>query len=299
MAVGDEEEIRRAFLARHPGLNIPAPEVDYLVDLEGHVYRRQSAPEGWHRTADAIPWDAASKLQGAMAVYVAKSVVGQPLYEDPRLVPPITGVTPLLDPLPVNQPSHAGVVVTLLAALAVVGVLVAVFATRHHSGTAASASAATGPASAVAGSASASASATAVKSATAQPPLEELIAIAEQDKTTVQGLAEHYWVPVLSSKKVGTVDPRDAEFPNRSYTNRMILENFNYWRSRYSSALLVQSSSYSSLVPGYWVIILNQPHSAPGDVISWCKAQGLNDDNCDATLLSNQLPNGPQTYQSW
>jgi hypothetical protein len=201
--------------------------------------------------------------------------------------------------LPPRRRSHAGVVVAFLVAVAIFGVLVAVFASHHHAVTAASASAATGPASAVAGSASASASATAVKSATAQPPVEELTAIAEQDKTTVQGLAEHYWVPVLSSKKVGTVDPRDAEFPNRSYTNRMILENFNYWRSRYSSALLLRSSSYSSLVPGYWVIILNQPHSAPGDVISWCKAQGLNDDNCDATLLSNQLPNGPQTYQSW
>jgi hypothetical protein len=50
---------------------------------------------------------------------------------------------------------------------------------------------------------------------------------------------------------------------------------------------------------GYWVIVLNQPYSAPGDVISWCKAQGLNDDDCDATLLSNHLPDGPRTYRGW
>jgi hypothetical protein len=42
MAVGDEEEIRRAFLARHPGLTIPSSAGDYLVDLEGHVYGRRS-----------------------------------------------------------------------------------------------------------------------------------------------------------------------------------------------------------------------------------------------------------------
>jgi len=142
-------------------------------------------------------------------------------------------------------------------------------------------------------------SATATSSKIAQSPLDQLAAIRGQDQSAVQDLAEKYWVPILSSKKVGTVDPEDAEFPNQPYTNKMILQNFNYWHSRYASALLLNSSSYSSLTPGYWVIILNRPYSAPGDVISWCKAQGLNDDNCDATLLSNRLPNGRQTYRSW
>ena len=182
---------------------------------------------------------------------------------------------------PPQPPSHLGVVATLLVAVAILGVVVAVLATRHNSVTAASESA------------------TPVNSTTTRSPLDQLIAIAEQDQSAVQSLAENYWVPIISSKKVGTVDPRDAEFPNQAYTNQMILENFNYWHSRYTTALLLQSNLYSSLVPGYWVIILNQQYSAPGDVISWCKAQSLNDDDCDATLLSNQLPNGPQTYQGW
>jgi hypothetical protein len=79
----------------------------------------------------------------------------------------------------------------------------------------------------------------------------------------------------------------------------MISRNFKFWHSRYSSTLLLRSSSYSSLTPGYWAIILNKRYSTPEHVISWCKAQGLNDDDCDATLLGNQLPNGPQTYYSW
>jgi hypothetical protein len=111
MGVGDEEEIRRAFLARHPGLRIPSPNGDHLVDLEGHVYRRSAT--GWYRTAENN-WRAASQLRGAMAVYVAKSVAGQPLYEDPRLVPPITGIPPL--PLTAPPTNRGG-------------------ATRHHSKT--------------------------------------------------------------------------------------------------------------------------------------------------------------------
>lgn len=189
---------------------------------------------------------------------------------------------------PPRRSSHFGMVAILLTVVAILGVLVAVLVTRHKSVTASSASAVAG-----------SQVATAVNSTSGQSPLDQLIAIAEQDQSAVQSLAENHWVPIVSSKKVGTVDPRDAEFPNQAYTNEMILQNFEYWHSQYSSALLLQSSSYSSLIPGYWVIILNQPYSAPGDVISWCMAQGLNDDDCDATLLSNQLPNGPQTYQGW
>ena len=181
---------------------------------------------------------------------------------------------------------HPGRIIgTLIAALALLGIPIAVLSTHHSSTTA--------------GSASGSASTTAGNSTIAQSPLDQLTAIANQNQSAVQSLVETSWVPILSSKKVGIVDPRDPEFPNQPYTTEMILHNFNYWHSRYPSALLLQSQSYSSLMPGYWVIILNQPYSAPGDVISWCEAQGLNDDDCDATLLSNQLPNGPQTYQGW
>ncbi len=79
----------------------------------------------------------------------------------------------------------------------------------------------------------------------------------------------------------------------------MILDNFDYWTQRFGDALLLQSSEYSSQVPGYWVTILDQPFSNATDVISWCQAQSLNNDDCDAILLSNSLPQGPQTYQGW
>jgi hypothetical protein len=137
MGVGDEEEIRRAFLARHPGLRIPSPNGDHLVDLEGHVYRRSAT--GWYRTAENN-WRAASQLRGAMAVYVAKSVAGQPLYEDPRLVPPITGIPPLPLTAPPTNRGGLGILGCLgvLGGLAIVGVVLAVLAvlaTRHHSKT--------------------------------------------------------------------------------------------------------------------------------------------------------------------
>jgi hypothetical protein len=197
------------------------------------------------------------------------------------IVGPPLGLT--LPEAPEGQQSHLGAAIGILAALAIIGVLVVALATHHSP-------APTG-----------SASMAAVSSATPaiRSPLEQLIAIAKHDQSPVRRLAEHYWVPVLSSKRVGTMDPRDAVFPSQTYTGRKILQNFDYWHSRYRSALLLQSRTYSSLTSGYWIVILDKPHSTPGRVISWCKAQRLNDDNCDAALLSNHLPNGPQTFQSW
>jgi hypothetical protein len=232
--------------------------------------------EGWTRH------DAETALRACRALLVRSNEIGVS-----RAIAEIEARRRSTQPTEPPSRRSLGLVGIVLAAVAILGIVIGVLATRHSS--------VTGSASAGAGSQSA----TEVNSTIAQSPLDQLTAIAEQDQSAVQSLAENYWVPILSSKKVGTVDPRDAQFPNQAYTNEMILQNFTYWHSRYSSALLLQSSSYSSLIPGYWVIILNQRYSAPGDVISWCKAQDLNDDDCDATLLSNQLPNGPHTYQGW
>lgn len=79
----------------------------------------------------------------------------------------------------------------------------------------------------------------------------------------------------------------------------LILENFQWWHRRYPSALLLRSSDYSSQLPGYWVIVVGHPYQSGQAVVSWCQGQGLNNDNCDATALSNTLPSGPQTYKSW
>lgn len=135
---------------------------------------------------------------------------------------------------------------------------------------------------------------TAPPSATAQ-----LLAVAAQDQSAVSQLADQDWVPVVSSKKVGSDDPRDAVFPSVPYTSNMILQNFRWWHAKYPDALLLQSSSFSSELPGYWVIVINMPFSNPDDAIAWCQSQGLDDDNCDATILSHTLPEGPQTYKGW
>jgi eukaryotic-like serine/threonine-protein kinase len=238
--------------------------------------------------------------------------------------PTVTAASARNSDADVAQPQPGGgrrktiVAGTAMAAVVVLlSVLIAVLATRHSSATVSSASPTTAdptiapttanptiaPTTANPTIAPTTANPT-IAPTTANPtiarsPLDQLTTIANQDQSAVQGLAETAWVPILGSKQVGTVDPNDAEFPNQAYTNDMILQNFNYWHSRYPSALLLQSNSYSSLVPGYWVIIVNQANSASSDVISWCMAQRLSDNDCDAALLSNQLPRGPQTYRGW
>ncbi len=45
-----------------------------------------------------------------------------------------------------------------------------------------------------------------------------LAGIEASDRSAVAVLADSSWVPVLSSKKVGTVDPNDVQYPNQPYT---------------------------------------------------------------------------------
>lgn len=124
MSRADEELIRRAFEQRHPGIKFPEPRSDYLIDIEGYVYKRRSSAGGWVATRERKP-AAATVLRQGRPVYLRKAVTGQPLYEDPNLVPPIMLITPLPQPQPVLPTSrgHSG-----CAWFLVVGVIAAVVA---------------------------------------------------------------------------------------------------------------------------------------------------------------------------
>jgi cytoskeletal protein RodZ len=132
----------------------------------------------------------------------------------------------------------------------------------------------------------------------AESALTELTTIAAQDQSAVERLAENYWIPLISSKEVGTIDPNDAEFPSDPYTIRMILENYRFWQARFPGALLLQSSAFSSQKPGYWEVVLDRPAASSAAVLAFCAMQGLNADDCDAEKLSNNLPPGNQVYVS-
>jgi hypothetical protein len=129
--------------------------------------------------------------------------------------------------------------------------------------------------------------------------MQQLEGIAARDSSRVNSLVGKAWVPIVSSKHVGTKDPLDAVFPGRAYDEEMIVEDFRWWLAHYPGALLFRSSDFHSQEPGYWVTIVDRPTSNPENVISWCRQQGLDPDNCDATLLSHSLPAGPQTYRGW
>jgi hypothetical protein len=118
------------------------------------------------------------------------------------------------------------------------------------------------------------------------------------DRPAVEALLDQ-WVPQISSKAVGVSDPRDLWWPSVPYTNTLILQAYQRWRARYPTALLLDSSSYSNYLPGYWVVIIGQGFPTAGSVISWCQQQALTDDDCDATRPSHDLTPGPNAYQSW
>lgn len=87
MSRADEELIRPAFEQRHPEIKSPEPSSDYLVDIEGYVYK------WWLNAGGGVP--AREKKPAAATVlqragrYLRKAINGHPLYEGPRLAPPV------------------------------------------------------------------------------------------------------------------------------------------------------------------------------------------------------------------
>jgi actin-like ATPase involved in cell morphogenesis len=107
------------------------------------------------------------------------------------------------------------------------------------------------------------------------------------------------WIPIVSSKQTGAVDPVDLQYPNQPYTNGMIVQNFQYWLGRYPDALLAASSSYSSHHPGWWITLIPRPSPTPQATNDWCRREGLSPNDCHATRVSHTLSPGPDTSVPW
>ena len=128
--------------------------------------------------------------------------------------------------------------------------------------------------------------------------LQDLGSIATQDQSQLTPILDQ-WVPQLSSKQVGLSDPHDLWWPNQPYTNQLILQGYQRWQSRFSNALIFNSSQYISHRPGFWVIVVGQTFPDPNSVIQWCQSQNLSDNDCDAARVSHDIPEGSGTFQSW
>jgi WD40 repeat protein len=140
MSRADEEWIRQTFEQRnrHTNLAIPAIRSDYAVDIEGQVYKRRPAAGGggggWFPTG-RTEYAAAAEFRKGRPVYLEKAVTGQPLYEDPSLVRPITLIDRLPQPVLPKPPGLGAMgVLGILGFLAIIGVVIWIIVARHESG---------------------------------------------------------------------------------------------------------------------------------------------------------------------
>lgn len=111
-------------------------------------------------------------------------------------------------------------------------------------------------------------------------PRDQLVAQADHDRPQVEELTD-YWVPQLSSKKLGTVDD------GRTYSYADIVVNHAQLASEYSSVLLVRSDDFASFtLPDYWVSVVGQGFATAADANAWCDAASLPADDCFAKRLT-------------
>jgi len=121
---------------------------------------------------------------------------------------------------------------------------------------------------------------------TAATPGERLLAQASADGPAVESVVG-YWVPQLSSKRVGTVDAGVV------YDDAAILRDVLAYKSTYPQAVVLRSEAYTSFSQGgFWVTIVATPFTTAAAANAWCDAQGLGPDDCFAKRLSHTA--GPQ-----
>ncbi len=91
-----------------------------------------------------------------------------------------------------------------------------------------------------------------------------------------------YWVPQLSSKRLGTV----ADGITYGYAD--ILADFRSLDARFPDAVLVRSDDYVSFSRGgFYVTVVAQPFSTPEQANAWCDSYGLAADTCYAKRSSH------------
>lgn len=127
--------------------------------------------------------------------------------------------------------------------------------------------------------------------ATPTDPGAVLAQQAANDQATVATIPEGYWVPQLSSKRIGTVDD------GKTYTEQDIVDDHLELRSQYPGAVLLWSGDYPTFtLPDLWVTILpSDYHSGPAGANAWCDASGRDKDHCFAKRISSTSRYGHNT----
>lgn len=123
--------------------------------------------------------------------------------------------------------------------------------------------------------------------ATSLAPTDEISAkrmledTAAEDHAQVEALTG-YWVPQLSSKRLGLV------VRGTTYDYQAIWADFTSLRRKYPGALLLWSGDYSSFrVKDFWVTIVPDSFGAGESANSWCDVQGIGKDDCYAKRITH------------
>jgi hypothetical protein len=105
--------------------------------------------------------------------------------------------------------------------------------------------------------------------------------VARSDSAAVESLTG-WWVPQLSSKKVGTVAH------GRTYDSADILDHYTALQGQVPGALLLWSGDWPVFTNGdYWVVVAPRTFGSAAAANAWCDAQGFGPDDCLARRLSH------------
>lgn len=116
-------------------------------------------------------------------------------------------------------------------------------------------------------------------------------ALAAADRPRVTAL-NGWWVPQLSSKRVGMV------VDGITYTEARIAEHVQELKAAYPGALVLDSSDYSSFgSSGLWVVVLGVPYGSAEGANGWCDASGIGPDDCFAKRLAQDGPDGNTVHR--
>jgi hypothetical protein len=122
--------------------------------------------------------------------------------------------------------------------------------------------------------------------------LAALIREAAEDTPFVESSLQGRWSPQLSSKYEGL----NAE--GKTWTDRDIWNEFTELRDRYPSAVMIDSTAWSSYRSDrrYWVTSAGITFSGFEDALAWCTAEGFDKDHCFAKQIGQGDPQGTTKY---
>ncbi|OBB57082.1 protein kinase [Mycobacterium sp. 852013-51886_SCH5428379] len=115
--------------------------------------------------------------------------------------------------------------------------------------------------------------------------LNQLRALANQDRPFVSEVLADRWAPQISSKRVG------LEAEGTVWDNAQILDEHLRLRQMYPNAKLLWSGDWSVFDgDNFWVTVVGLQSPDYTDVLAWCRNQGFSRDNCIAKMVSTWRP---------